>query len=174
MRRLFGTLKRTAFALAVVVTAGSCVALVGGCEKERSWKTGARAPEISVLHLNDKTVRLSDFRGKVVVVRFWATGCSACVAGMPKMDRFSRSYRERGLAVLAVNMGNPKARVAQFARDLKISYPVLLDPVLIAAKKYGVSTVPTTFFIDRNGIAKRVVIGEIQQELFEETVGEMM
>jgi len=174
MKRMLRALKRTAFALAVVVTAFSCAILTTGCTKERSWEVGGNAPEISVLDLSNRTVKLSDFRGKVVVLRFWATGCSACVVGMPKLDRFSKNYRERGLAVLAVNMGNPKALVEAFAKGLKLSYPVFLDPALIAAKKYGVRTVPTTFFIDRKGIAKKVVVGEITQELFDRTVGELL
>lgn len=158
--------------LSVVVLLGA--ALLCGCEREKTWKLGAAAPEISVLDLSDRTVKLSDFRGKPVVLRFWMTGCSACVAGMPKLDGFSKSYRERGLVVLAINMGNSKPLVEAFAKGLKLSYPVLLDPALIAAKKYGVTAVPTTFFIDRKGIARKMVAGEVTRELFAETVGEMM
>jgi len=148
--------------------------LLLGCIKEQTWKTDARAPDISVLDMNEKTVKLSDFRGKPVVLRFWATGCKACVAGMPKLDGLSKKYRDKGLEVLAINMGNPKPLVEVFAKGLKLSYPVFLDPALIAAKKYGVKSVPTTFFIDRNGLAKKVVIGEINQELFDKTMMELM
>lgn len=148
--------------------------LLGGCVKEQTWKTDARAPDISVLDMNEKTVKLSDFRGNPVVLRFWATGCKACVAGMPKLDGLSKGYRDKGLKVLAINMGNPKPLVEVFAKGLKLSYPVFLDPALIAAKKYGVKSVPTTFFIDRNGLAKKVVIGEISQELFDKTMMELM
>ncbi|MFZ3208232.1 MAG: TlpA disulfide reductase family protein [Geobacteraceae bacterium] len=171
---MFKSVRRFARFITLFVVVLVCVALLAGCEKEKTWKIGASAPEISVLDMSDRTVKLSDFRGKVVVLRFWATGCSACVAGIPKLDRFSKNYRERGLAVLAVNMGNPKALVEAFAKGLKLSYPVFLDPALIAAKKYGVRTVPTTFFIDRKGIAKKVVVGEITQELFDRTVGELL
>jgi thiol-disulfide isomerase/thioredoxin len=151
-----------------------CAALLAGCEREKTWKVGSSAPEISVLDLNDRTVKLSDFKGKPVALRFWATGCSACVAGMPKLDGFSKKYREKGLAVLAINMGNSKPLVEAFAKGLKLSYPVLLDPALITVKKYAVRSVPTTFFIDRKGVARKVVIGEITQEIFDKTVGEMM
>ena len=148
--------------------------VLGGCAKEQTWKADTKAPEISVLDMNDETVKLSDFRGKPVVLRFWATGCKACVAGMPKLDSISKGYRDKGLAVLAINMGNPKALVEVFARGLKLSYPVFLDPALIAAKKYGVKSVPTTFFIDRDGAAKKVVVGEITQELFDKTMIDLM
>ena len=166
--------KKIARLIAVSLLALLCAALCTGCAKEQSWKVGARAPEMSVLDLNDKTVKLSDFKGQAVVLRFWATGCKACVAGMPVLDEQSKKYRDRGLAVLAVNMANSKPLVEVFAKGLKLSYPVFLDPALIAAKKYGVSAVPSTYFIDRKGIAKKVVVGEIKQELFDKTVAELL
>lgn len=149
-------------------------ALLAGCEKETTWKIGERAPGISVLDLDDKTVKLSDLKGKTVVLRFWATGCAPCVAGMPVLDRFSRPYWDKGLVVLAVNIGGSKELVKAFADGLKLSYPVFLDPAQIASKKYAVKSVPTTFFIDRKGIARKVVFGETTQELFDKTVDELL
>jgi cytochrome c biogenesis protein CcmG, thiol:disulfide interchange protein DsbE len=150
-----------------------CAALVSGCEKEQSWKVGASAPEISVLDLKDRTVKLSQFRGKVVVLRFWASGCKACIAGLPAMDRYSKG-REKDLAMIAVNMGNSKEFVDAFARGLHVSFPMLLDPALIASRKFGVRAVPTTFFIDRDGVARKVVQGDISRDLFERTVGALL
>lgn len=136
---------------AITVTALLLAALLVGCAKEQTWKKGSKAPEISVLDLNEKTVKLSDFEGQVVVLRFWATGCKACVAGMPVLDEFSKGYREKGVTVLAVNMGNPQPLVEVFAKGLKLSYPVFLDPALIAAKKYGVRAVPSTYLYRQKG-----------------------
>ena len=166
--------KMLARAVAGIVTALLFSALLGGCAKERTWETGQRAPEISVLDMDEKTVKLSDFKGEVVVLRFWATGCKACVAGMPVLDEYSKGYRDKGLAVLAINMGNPKPMVEVFAKGLKLSYPVFLDPALIAAKKYGVRAVPSTYFIDRKGIARSFVVGEITQEAFDKTMKELL
>ncbi|HBA89772.1 MAG TPA: hypothetical protein DCZ75_17820 [Geobacter sp.] len=151
-----------------------CALLVSGCKKEESWKTGSKAPEISVLDLNEKTVKLSDFKGEVVVLRFWATGCKACVAGMPVLDQLSKGYRDQGVTVLAVNMGGSKPLVEAFAKGLKLSYPVFLDPALIASTKYAVRAAPTTYFIDRKGVARSFVVGEITKEAFDKTVRELM
>ena len=166
--------KRVARLAVLSVIAVLWAALSAGCAKEQTWKIGARAPDISVLDLNDKTVKLSEFKGQAVVLRFWATGCKACVASMPVLDGFSKGYRDKGLTVLAVNMGNPKPLVEVFAKGLKLSYPVLLDPALIAAKKYGVRSTPTTCFIDRKGIARLVFVGDVTQELFDKTMGELL
>jgi len=152
----------------IVALTGSL--LMTDCAGEASWRIGSPAPEVSVLDLDDRTVRLSDFRGKVVVLRFWETRCRKCIEGMAAMDRLTKQYRKEDMVVLAVNMGDPKKVVTAFVRDLHLSYPVLLDPVLLAAKKYGVISSPTIFFIDRNGIARRVVLGEITGEVFDETV----
>jgi peroxiredoxin len=146
------------------------MALLAGCARERSWEVGTSAPEISVLDLDERTVKLSDFRGQVVVLRFWSTGCKACVAAMPALDRFSADYRGKGVAVVAVNLGDAKEGVAAFAGELNLSYPLLLDPLRIAAGKYGVRAVPTTFFIDHYGIARKAVIGEVTQNMFDKTV----
>ncbi len=148
--------------------------LFAGCIKDRTWKIGESAPEISALDLNDQTVKLSTFKGKVVVVRFWSAGCKACVAEMPVIDEFSKRNKDKGLVVLAVNRGEPKEWVEKFVYRLNISYPVLLDPEAIASKKYGVTAVPTTFFIDRNGIARKVVPGPIAKEKFETSVRELL
>lgn len=160
--------------IALLAAVAVCTAFLGGCQKDRTWKIGASAPEISVLDLGDRTVKLSEFKGRPLVLRFWATGCSACIAGMPKLDSYSRTYRDKGLAVLAINMGNSKPLVEAFAKGLKLSYPVLLDPALIATKKYGVTSVPTTFFIDRKGVATKVIAGEIPQQVFDEIVAALM
>jgi len=152
----------------------ACAAFTGGCERDQSWKTGSKAPQISVLDLHDATVKLSDFKGKVVVLRFWATGCKSCVEGMPALDGFRKKYAENDLAVLGINIGGSKEMVEAFAKGLKITYPVLLDPANMASKKYSVRSVPTTFFIDRNGIAKQVIAGEVPQKVFDQIVGKLL
>lgn len=152
----------------------ACTVFISGCGKDQSWRAGSEAPQISVLDLNDGTVKLSDFKGKVVVLRFWATGCKSCVEGMPLLDGFRKKYSENDLAVLGINIGGSKELVEAFAKGLKISFPVLLDPAMIASKKYLVRSVPTTCFIDRNGIAKQVIAGEIPQQVFDKIVGKLL
>lgn len=165
---------RRAASLLLLVMLLVCAVLSAGCQKEQTWQVGAKAPQISVLDLNDATVKLSDFQGKALVVRFWTTGCKACVEGMPALDRYSKRYADRGLVVIAVNMGSSKEMVEAFAKKLKLSYPVLCDPAQIASKKYNVKSVPTTFFIDRGSIARKMIVGELTEEVFDKTVRELL
>lgn len=174
MKKIFSVGKRPALALFLMIALGGFALLITGCAKERTWQIGSPAPEISCLDFNDRTVKLAAFRGKVVVLRFWATGCNGCIAGMPALDEYGKKYQQKDLAVLAINMGNPKQQVAAFVRDLHLSYPLLLDPALIATRKYGVLLSPTIFFIDRQGMARKIVAGEITQDLFEKTVDELL
>jgi thiol-disulfide isomerase/thioredoxin len=151
-----------------------CMAPLSGCKKDQVWKTGTPTPEISVLDLENRTAKLVDYKGKVVVLRFWATGCKACVEGMPKLDTYRKRYADKDLAVLAINIGGSREMVEAFAKGLKLTYPVLLDPQSIASKKYEVRSVPTIFFIDRKGIARKRVIGELTEEQFHATIRELL
>lgn len=167
-------MKRSAYKSILFIAALSIVAFISACVKDRSLTIGESVPEISAIDLNDKTVKLSDFEGKVVVLRFWASGCRACVAEMPALEAYYKKYKEMGLVVVAVNRGDSRQRVADFIEDLKISYPVLLDPVLITQKKYGVTAVPTTYFIDRTGVLRKTVFGPAPLESLEKIVRELL
>lgn len=166
--------KQAAVCAVTLVMACGWATVMTGCRREPSLRIGERAPELTSLDLNDKPVKLSDFKGKVVVLRFWSHGCLGCVAEMPAMDDLSKRYKDRGLVVLAVNVADPKEKVEQFVRDRHISYPVVLDPAHIAASKYRVSAVPTTFLIDRNGATQKVVFGRMKEGELERVAGELL
>ncbi len=143
----------------------SCI----GCrEKQVQLKVGDVAPRFSLSGLDGrKTTVPDDFRGKVVVIRFWADWCSACAREMPAVDYVYHKYRERGLVVLAVNVGQPRDVAQAFVTNLKISYPVLLDTYSLTAKKYGVPRVPFTFVLDRSGVIRSKILGETERKTFE-------
>lgn len=108
-------------------------------------KIGAPAFEISTLDLQDKRVKLADYRGKSIVIRFWSSTCKTCVDEMPALDTLYKKYKEKGLTELAVNIGDSREIIESFVRERNIAFPVLLDPVAIPAGKDGVRAVPATF-----------------------------
>jgi len=148
--------------------------LMNGCQKDPTWQLGTPAPQITLFDRQDATVKLSGFKNDVVVIRFWSSGCKDCVAGMPALDRYWQKYRSRGVTVLAVNMGDSREVVEKFVRNMNLGYQVLRDPELMAAKKYHVTSVPTTFFIDRKGTARLMVPGEVSQQVFEKGVDALL
>ena len=103
----------------------------------------------------DKITVPDDFAGKVIVIRFWVDWCKSCAIEMPMIDDTYNKYKDRGLVVIAVNVGQKKDVAEAFVTKLKISYPVVLDTDSAITKKYGVKAVPFTLIIDRKGISQK-------------------
>jgi cytochrome c biogenesis protein CcmG, thiol:disulfide interchange protein DsbE len=134
-------------------------------------KIGDPPPRIALKDLNGAPVRLpDDYRGKVVIIHFWAGGCSSCKEEMPAMETLYISYGRKGLVILAVNMGQRKETVKILVRGLGITYPVLLDSDREMAMKYGVVGVPRTYMVDRNGIIRYRIIGAASAEMLKKQV----
>jgi peroxiredoxin len=109
------------------------------------------AKDFQVPDLERKPLRLSEFKGKVVFLNFWATWCKPCEAEMPSMERLWRRYRERGLVVLAVSTDTDPALVARFVKQRALTFPVGVDRDMQAASLYGVWALPSTFIVDKQG-----------------------
>ena len=140
-----------------------------GCEKDKKLQYGEVAPNASLLNLKDDVVKLHDFKGKLVVLRFWQKGCPACLEEMPQLDTFYNTHK-KDIVVIGIDMGDKKPYVSGFKRDHSISFPMLLDGLLIATKKYGVIVSPTSFIIDKNGILREKLIGEMNINKFQKKV----
>ena len=117
------------------------------------------APDFSVPDLAGQTVRLSALRGKVVLVNLWATWCPPCREEMPSMERLYQKLKTRDFQLLAVSQDEDGRRVVEpFVRQMKLSFPVLVDPEHQVGDRYGVWGYPETFVIDRSGrVADRVI-----------------
>ncbi len=122
---------------------------------------GYRAPGFSLRTLDGETLSLSELRGRTVVLNFWATWCPPCRAEMPAFQRLYARYVDRGLMVIGVNatLGDDLAAVFAFRQQYQLTFPILLDENGQVNRSYRVTALPTTFFIDSNGIIRDVVIG---------------
>jgi cytochrome c biogenesis protein CcmG/thiol:disulfide interchange protein DsbE len=103
----------------------------------------------------------TDVKGKVVFMHFWVSSCSYCVKEMCTLESFYRKHRTEGVIAFSVNAGEDKGSAKRYIADLNISYPILLDPDLSVARAYGVSGVPTTYILDRHGVLRFKILGEI-------------
>ena len=113
---------------------------------------GQTAPDFTLQALDGKTVRLSDFRGKGVLLNFWATWCQPCKIEMPWFAELQKQYGPQGLQILGVAMDDASPEeIGKFARDLGVNYPILLGKEEVGQNYGGVGVLPTTFFIDRDG-----------------------
>jgi len=129
---------------------------------------GFQAPDFSSRTLEGEIFRLSNLKGKTVVLNFWASWCPPCRIEMPALQRLYRDYQDDGLVVLSVNTTNQNnlSDVEEFVRSRNINFPVLLDMDGNISTIYQNQALPTTFFIDRNGIIRdRVIGGPISEAL---------
>ncbi len=109
------------------------------------------APELKLAGVDGRPVDLADLRGKLVFLNFWATWCVPCRREMPAMERLHRAYRERGLAVAAVNYKESKREVQPFVEELGLTFVVPLDPKGTVTRSFGVRALPVTYLVDRDG-----------------------
>ncbi len=120
------------------------------------WK-GRAAPDFAVTNLDGKQIKLSDLKGRRVVVDFWATWCPPCLMEIPHFDQLSREISQNDLVIIGISLENPEI-LKKFARDHNLHYSIASAADLPAP--YGeVRPIPTTFFIDRCGIIQFVTIG---------------
>ncbi|MEA3361834.1 MAG: TlpA disulfide reductase family protein [Thermodesulfobacteriota bacterium] len=151
------------FAIVFLLT----VLLLTGCDNSTSEPQisqggliGNVAPDFTLTDMQGQQVSLSQFRGKVVVLNFWATWCPPCREEMPSMEQLYRDFKDKGLVMLAVNVDeNGKKAVSQFLQKTPHSFPILLDSENIAQNAYGVFRFPESFIIDRNGVVVEKIIG---------------
>jgi cytochrome c biogenesis protein CcmG, thiol:disulfide interchange protein DsbE len=123
---------------------------------------GHPAPDFTLTALVGSQVRLADLRGRPVVLNFWATWCPPCRAEMPQLEAASRRYSDQ-VAVIGVNQVEPAGTVQVFANEVGLTYPIPLDSSGTASRLYGVRSLPTTFFIDREGVIRQIQVGGLTE-----------
>jgi cytochrome c biogenesis protein CcmG/thiol:disulfide interchange protein DsbE len=157
--------------LSIVLSSLLCSLLCGCSNRKVILKPGQAAPAFVLYDMKGNMVRIpEDVKGKVAVIRFWSDSCKFCIEEMPKMEKVYKKYADKGMVILAVNVGEDKDAVVKFVNGLNISYTVLLDPGTVVTKRYGVTGLPTTFIIDRDGTIRQKILGETGAATFEEIV----
>jgi peroxiredoxin len=152
---VIGARARAVFA--ALALAGATVA--AGAEL-RAW-SGGPPPAFALEDLAGRTHRLADYRGRVVLVNFWATWCEPCRAEMPSIERLRAALADRPFTVLAVNLGEPKSRIEKFLARTPLAFPVLLDRDTAVAKAWRARILPATYLVGRDGRIRQVHYGEL-------------
>ncbi len=122
---------------------------------------GKAAPDFALTDLNEQPYRLSDFRGKVVFLNFWATWCAPCREEMPSMEVLHRNFEKDGLVILAVSIDRVTTTkdIPPFVKGMNLTFPVLIDSWGKTDKPYKRMGVPETFIIDQQGIIREIILG---------------
>jgi cytochrome c biogenesis protein CcmG/thiol:disulfide interchange protein DsbE len=144
----------------------------GRAPSEVRPEVGYLAPPIAARDTRGRQVSLADLRGQVVVLNFWATWCPPCRAEMPELQAFHAEGRP-GIAVVGVDMGDqdvPEAELIGFLQRHGYTYPVWLDARGEANRTYRVRSVPTTFFVDKDGVIRYKYLGPMTTAVIREGV----
>ena len=131
---------------------------------------GHPAPDFTLQTLDGATLSLSDLQGQAVVLNFWATWCPPCRAEMPELQAAYEDFGPGGLVVLGVNQGEEQAAVQAYLDELNLTFPVVLDTQFEASEIYQVNSLPTTFFIDRDGVIREIVVGQMNAALLRQQI----
>jgi thiol-disulfide isomerase/thioredoxin len=129
------------------------------------------APRFALKDINGRTIRSSDYRGKVVLINFWATWCPPCRAEMPDLVKIQREYAAEGLQIIGVTYPpERRARVQRFARSLKVNYPIVLGTRKFKDRFSSDETLPLTVVINRDGKVSDIISGILLREEFDEKI----
>ncbi|MBP1992144.1 TlpA disulfide reductase family protein [Paenibacillus eucommiae] len=139
-------------------------------------KKGNQAPDFELLTLEGERVKLADFKGKKVLLNFWATWCPPCKAEMPHMEKFSQDYANKDVVVLAVNLTQTEKNpgvVSDFAQKFALTFPIVLDQEGDVANTYQILSYPTSYMLDSQGIIYERFQGAIHYETMEKAIAKM-
>ena len=120
--------------------------------KLEEMKDRPAAPDFTLPGSDGRQRSLKDYRGKVVFLNFWATWCTSCRDEMPAMERLYQEFRGKGFEIVAVNVKDKRADALTFVKQLKLTYPVMMDPQGEVGLLYGAWGMPMTYLIDENGL----------------------
>ncbi len=151
MRRIFPVVLFLFFT--VFVREGACL--------DTTPQIGKIAPAFELSDINGKKVAFTDYKGKVILINFWATFCGPCKAEMPSLNNLFNAFKNDGFMVLAISIDSSEKPVQTYLKDNPLAYPVLMDKDQdVYFDQYGVLGLPTSILIDRDGIIREIIRGE--------------
>ena len=118
--------------------------------------------------MNGEKHQLSDYKGKGVFLNFWGTWCKPCEREFPLMDKQYQVYKDQGLEILAVNIGESDFAVQKFIDRKGLTFPVLIDDKKSVMETYKINPLPTTLLINPNGKIEKVITGEMSEEMIKD------
>lgn len=137
-------------------------------------KKRKKAPDFSLKTPDNKTVKLSDYKGKIVIVNFFATWCPPCRMEIPDFVKFYKENKNKGVEIIGIAVSSRKETVKKIIKEFKINYPVCLGDEKVQSDYGGIRAVPTTFIIDKEGNIYKKQIGMMREEQLKEILKELL
>ncbi len=165
-----GVLALLALVLVAYLYVGSVAAPAPATEEARR----PQAPAFTAPSFGEEEISLADYRGRPVVLNFWASWCPPCRAEAPQLERVWQAYRDRGVVFLGVDIRDSEVDARVYLREFGVTYANLRDPSNAIAVGYGVSGIPATFFIDREGRVASRWLGPVSEQQIAARVEELV
>jgi len=162
--------------IVIAIALGVAVSLISHRRTTSSRSGGPRAalsapaPDFSLQDIEGNTLTLANYRGKVVLLDFWATWCTPCQAEIPHFVEFQEKYREQGFQAIGISMDDDAKPVRAFYQKLKMNYPVALGTSQVAESYGGVLGLPITFLIGRDGHIAAKYVGAVETPVVEQKI----
>lgn len=141
-----------------------------------SQKSTAMAPDFTLPTSDGKTLKLSDLKGKIVIIDFWATWCPPCRKGIPDLISLKKKYGSKGLEIVGISVDQPetKPEVVPFIKEYGINYPVVYSNNSVVQQYGGIRSIPTSFIIDREGKIVASYVGLYPESTYEKHIKELL
>jgi thiol-disulfide isomerase/thioredoxin len=159
-------MERMKFRVAALILALSLL-MISGCSRREALEVGKPAPQFSLPDLDGKQISLEQYKGKVVLLDFWATWCGPCRMTMPVLEKLRKEYAD-SLVLLAINLQEPRDEVRNYMQQQGLKSHVLLDEKGSLGEVYGTEAIPMQVLIDKEGIVREVKTGfspRLEQQL---------
>jgi len=164
--------------LVVLVFVGLIVKLSSKSEQSHPDQTnlvGRPAPAFALKDLDGKEVNLSDFKGKVVILDFWATWCGPCVMEIPHFIELQKQYKDQGVAIVGISVDSEGIEVVKsFVQKHQVNYPILMADAKVQQSYGEIQAIPTTFVLDTSGIIQKQYIGYRDKSVFEADIKKLL
>lgn len=170
-------MRRKAFLILLALSLAGCAAFAANPGDEApppapeappvGVEVGNTGPELTLPNLMGDLVSLSDYRGQPVMINFWAVWCGFCRTELPEMQSAYEEHKDSGFVILAIDVMEDPESVGAFAEELGLTFPILLDRKGEVSRSYRVRGLPTSYFVDQNGVIIGKQLGPIDREWIE-------
>ncbi|SES02123.1 thiol-disulfide oxidoreductase ResA [Psychrobacillus sp. OK032] len=143
-------------------------------EKTAVLQVGDNAPDFSLIDMNGEKHQLSDYKGQGVFLNFWGTWCKPCEREFPLMDKHYQDYKDQGVQILAVNIGESNFSVQKYVDRKSLTFPVLIDHNKSVMETYNINPLPTTMLVNPEGKIEKIITGEMSDEAIKNYMAQIM
>lgn len=136
-------------------------------------REGDKAPSFELLGLDGQVHASDEYEGKALVINFWGTWCEPCVKEMPALQAQADKWKDKGVQFIGINAGEDRMTVENFVQQLGITFPIMLDRDKTSIRDYGISPMPTTFFVSNTGKISTIHIGQLDLNTLDAKISQL-